>query len=221
MTAPPVVRITGLAKSYESSTGRSAVLEDVELTIEAGEKVSLVGPSGSGKSTLLSLIAGLLRPDAGIVEFDGVALADLADRAVSGLRARRIGIALQSGNLIPFLSAQENVELAMRFARRRGTSARAKAMLEQMGVEHRRNHLPRQLSGGEAQRVALAVAVANQPALLLADELVAQLDTATAGQVVDAVLDSDMAVLFVTHDVDLADRADRRLRLGDRRLVAR
>ena len=94
-------------------------------------------------------------------------------------------------------------------------------MLEQMGVAHRRNHLPRQLSGGEAQRVALAVALANEPVLLLADELVAQLDTATAGQVVDAVLDSDMAVLFVTHDVDLADRADSRLRLADRRLVTR
>ncbi len=221
MTPAPVVCITGLEKSYESSTGRSAILEGVDLTIEAGEKVSLIGPSGSGKSTLLALIAGLLRPDAGTVQFDGVALADMDDSSVSVLRARRIGIALQSGNLIPFLSARENVELAMRFARRRGTSARAGAMLEQMGVAHRRNHLPRQLSGGEAQRVALAVALANEPVLLLADELVAQLDTATAGQVVDAVLDSDMAVLFVTHDVDLADRADSRLRLADRRLVTR
>ncbi len=221
MTPAPVVCITSLAKSYESSTGRSAILEGVDLTIEAGEKVSLIGPSGSGKSTLLALIAGLLRPDAGTVQFDGVALADMDDSSVSVLRARRIGIALQSGNLIPFLSARENVELAMRFARRRNTSARAEAMLEQMGVAHRRNHLPRQLSGGEAQRVALAVALANEPVLLLADELVAQLDTATAGQVVDAVLDSDMAVLFVTHDVDLADRADSRLRLADRRLVTR
>ena len=220
MTPAPIVRLTGLAKSYESSTGRSAILEGVDLTIASGEKVSLIGPSGSGKSTLLALIAGLLRPDAGTVQFDGMALADMDDSGVSGLRARRIGIALQSGNLIPFLSAQENVELAMRFARRR-TSARAEAMLEQMGVAHRRNHLPRQLSGGEAQRVALAVALANEPVLLLADELVAQLDTATAGQVVDAVLDSNMAVLFVTHDVDLADRADSRLRLADRRLVTR
>lgn len=217
----PAVRITGLAKSYDSSTGRSAILEGVDLTIGSGEKVSLIGPSGSGKSTLLALIAGLLRPDTGTVQVDGVALADMDDLSVSGLRARRIGIALQSGNLIPFLSARENVELAMRFARRRGTSDRAEAMLEQMGVAHRRNHLPRQLSGGEAQRVALAVALANEPVLLLADELVSQLDAATAGQVVDAVLESDMAVLFVTHDVDLADRAESRLRLDGRRLVTR
>jgi putative ABC transport system ATP-binding protein len=216
----PAARIEGLAKAYESSTGRVAVLDNVDLTIQAGEKTSLVGPSGSGKSTLLSLIAGLLRADAGRVEIDGVSLADLGDAERAHVRAHGIGIALQSDNLIPFLSARENVALALGFGRRHGAkraaaSRRADELLDQMGVVHRRNHLPRQLSGGEAQRVALAVALANEPALLLADEMVAQLDSATAGQVVDAVFDADVAVLFVTHDLDLADRADCRLRMHE------
>jgi putative ABC transport system ATP-binding protein len=218
----PALRLEGLAKSYESSTGRSIVLEGVDLTIEAGEKASLVGPSGSGKSTLLSLIAGLLRPDAGTVEIDGVPLAELDDAGRATLRARGIGIALQSDNLIPFLSARENVELALSFAqRRRPSSARADTLLDRMGVAHRRNHRPRQLSGGEAQRVTLAVALANEPRLLLADEMVAQLDTATAGQVVDAVFGADIAVLFVTHDLELADRAGQRLQMHNRTVVAR
>lgn len=221
MTSAPIVRLVDLSKSYQSPSGCTVVLEQVDLMIEVGEKVSLVGLSGSGKSTLLSLIAGLLRPDAGRVELDGVALADLDDTRRAELRARTVGIALQSDNLIPFLTARENIEMALSFARDRAPSGRADSLLELMGVAHRRNHLPRQLSGGEAQRVSLAVALANQPALLLADEMVAQLDAATAGQVVDEVFRSEMAVLFVTHDLVLADRAARRLRLANHGLVAR
>ena len=221
MSTTPVVRLANVAKSYQSSTGRSVVLEDVDLVIERGDKVSVMGPSGSGKSTLLSLIAGLLRPNAGTVEFDGRAFGALDDRARAEIRANGIGIALQSENLIPFLSAHENVALACRFAdRRRPRPGRVDALLEQMGVAHRRHHLPRQLSGGEAQRVALAVALANGPALLLADEMVAQLDEATAAPVVDAVFSSDMAVLYVTHDAALAARAERRLRLHERKVTA-
>jgi ABC-type lipoprotein export system ATPase subunit len=221
VSVSPAVKIKGLAKSYESSTGRTVVLEGVDLTVEAGAKASIIGPSGSGKSTLLSLIAGLLRPDAGSVEISGVALADLDDVERAALRARGIGIALQSDNLIPFLSARENVELALSFATRRPSTKRAMELLDQMAVVHRGNHLPRQLSGGESQRVALAVAMANEPALLLADEMVAQLDASTAGQVVDAVFETDMAVLFVTHDIELADRAGQRLRLHDRTVAPR
>lgn len=221
MTPTAVLRVCGVSKSYESTTERTLVLDAVDLTIGAGEKVSLVGPSGSGKSTLLALIAGLLRPDTGTVEIDGVALAELDDAGRAALRARKIGIALQSDNLIPFLSARENVELALGFAQRRPPRGRADRLLDQLGVAHRGEHRPRQLSGGEAQRVALAVAMANEPALLLADELVAQLDATTAGPVIDAVLAADTAVLFVTHDLDLADRALHRLRLQDRRLVPR
>lgn len=221
MTAIPVVQLKGVSKSFQSASGTNMVLEGVDLTLEPGQKVSLIGPSGSGKSTLLSLIAGILRPDTGTIELDGVSLRDLNDQGRAELRSRRIGIALQSENLIPFLSAQENVELALGFGGHHSPRAQARELLNRMGVAHRATHLPRQISGGEAQRVSLAVALANKPRLLLADEMVAQLDAVTAGAVVSDVFDSDMAVLFVTHDLTLADQADLRLRLCNRQVVAR
>lgn len=222
MTATPaILHLDGVSKSYQSPAGETIVLTDVDLTIKHGEKVSLMGPSGSGKSTLLSVISGLLRPDTGTVEVDGISIAELDDVKRAALRGQRIGIALQSDNLIPFLSAIENVELALGFVKRRTNVARANQLLDQMGVAHRANHLPRQLSGGESQRVALAVALANEPALLLADEMVSALDAATAGRIVDDVFKSDMAVLFVTHDAAFADRADRRLALSERTVVSR
>lgn len=221
MTLTPVVQLRGVSKRFESTGAVSRVLEGVDLTVEAGQKVSLVGPSGSGKSTLLALIAGLLRPDAGTVQLEGVLLSDLDDGQRAEMRAQRIGIALQSDNLIPFLSVRENVELALGFGGRRSRGSQARALLNRLGVAHRASHFPRQISGGEAQRVALAVALANSPRLLLADEMVAQLDAATAGSVIREVFGADMAVLFVTHDLSLADQADVRLRIRDRQVVVR
>ena len=217
----PVVRLVDVSKNFESAAGLNSVLEGVDLEIVPGQQASLVGPSGSGKSTLLSLIAGLVRPDTGTVELDGHSLSNLADDEMAALRAMRIGIAMQSDNLIPFLSALENVELALGFGGRSDGTRRALALLDRMGVAHRASHFPRQLSGGEAQRVSLGVALANDPVLLLADEMVAQLDVSTASAVVSDIFDSGMAVLFVTHDPVLADRADLRLCVRDRRVWAR
>jgi putative ABC transport system ATP-binding protein len=143
----------------------------------------------------------------------------LNDAGRAALRAQEVGVVLQSDNLIPFLTAEENVELAMDFTGRRERRPRARELLAEFGVDHRRGHLPRQLSGGEAQRVSIAVALANEPSLLLADEVVGQLDSTTAEHVVDVLFDSDRAVLFVTHDVSLAARGERRLRLVDRAVV--
>lgn len=224
MISPPVVRLQGVSKSFGPADDPTPVLRGVDLTIHAGEKASLIGPSGSGKSTLLALIAGLLRPTGGSVEVDGVGISKLDDRHRARLRAERIGIALQADNLIPFLSARENVELALGFGGRRSSRvarARAVELLERFDVGHRAEHRPRHLSGGEAQRVALAVSMANEPALLLADEVVAQLDSGTAARVVDAVLTADFAVLFVSHDVALADLVERRFALVDSELVVR
>lgn len=218
MNATPVVRLADVSKSYGEPGTTELVLRGVDLTIMPGEKASLIGPSGSGKSTLLMLIAGLLRPDSGAVEVDGVKTSRLHDRARAQLRANRIGIALQSDNLIPFLSARENVELALAFGTRRGRRSvrvRALELLERFGVADRARHRPRHLSGGEAQRVALAVSMANEPALLLADEVVAQLDSRTAVGVVDEVLTADFALLYVTHDVEIADLVERRYALVD------
>ncbi|MFN0156325.1 MAG: ABC transporter ATP-binding protein [Gaiella sp.] len=225
MSAQPLVCLDGVAKSFAVPGGEPVrVLVDVDLTIHPGEKASLIGPSGSGKSTLLSLVAGLLRPDAGTVAVDGVAMSDLDELARARLRAQRIGIALQADNLIPFLSARENVELALAFGPRKlrkRARARALELLRRFGVADRSDHRPRQLSGGEAQRVALAVSMANQPALLLADEVVAQLDGETAGTVLDSILEEDFALLYVTHDRELADRVDRRYALDELRVRAR
>ncbi len=224
MSTAPIVRLAGVSKSFHSPNETTPVLSGVDLTINPGQKTSLVGPSGSGKSTLLSLIAGLLRPTTGTVEIDGIDVSGLDDTARARLRATRIGIALQSDNLIPFLSASENVELAMAFVpggSRKASQARAKDLLDRFGVASRARHRPRQLSGGEAQRVALAVAMANEPTLLLADEVVGQLDSTTAGQVIDDVMAADFAVLFVTHDMALADRADHRYTIQDGSVWAR
>ena len=225
-TPRPILRLEGVSKSFPSTTGGAPVqvLRDVDFTLWPGEKASLIGPSGCGKSTLLSLIAGLLRPDSGSVVVDGEATETLNDGARARLRVERIGIALQSNNLIPFLSAQENVELAIGFGNRRSrrrARQRAIELLDRFTVADRADHRPRHLSGGEAQRVALAVAMANEPALLLADEVVAQLDGDTAGHVVDEVLAGDFAVLYVTHDTALADRVEQRYEIHDLRIEPR
>lgn len=224
MTSDVVVRLSDVSKSYRVDGEDVSVLSGVDLAIEHGSKVSLVGVSGSGKSTLLSLIAGLLRPDTGTIEIDGVAVDEIDDVGRAAIRATTIGIALQSDNLIPFLTAIENVVLAMTFARprtHRDAEQRAIELLERFGVAHRRHQHPRHLSGGEAQRVALAVSMANGPALLLADEVAGQLDSGTAANVLGDVLSADFALLLVTHDAALADAVDVRYELANQRVWAR
>ena len=212
-----VLRVRGVSKSFGPADDLTPVLHGVELTLMPGEKASLIGPSGCGKSTLLALVAGLLRPDDGTIEIDGVAMSELDETARARLRAQRVGIALQSDNLIPFLSARENVELALAFGAQTRAEPRraARELLDRFEVGHRERHLPRHLSGGEAQRVSLAVATANDPALLLADEVVASLDGETAGRVIEEVLSGDFAVLYVTHDHELADLVQQRYALVD------
>ncbi|HJV13820.1 MAG TPA: ABC transporter ATP-binding protein [Propionibacteriaceae bacterium] len=223
-TRQPFVRLEAVSKSYGSGSSRLEVLDQVELDLQQGETTSLVGRSGTGKSTLLSLIAGLMRPDSGHIYIGGQQMEQLNDDSRAGLRAERIGFVLQSDNLIPFLTAVENVELAIGFAPGRRSTARARELLSDLGLGHRMDHLPRQLSGGESQRVAVAVALANEPDLLLADEVVGQLDSNTAADVMQMIFDAsrerNLTVLYVTHDEQLAREADRSLRLTDRRVVA-
>lgn len=216
----PMVRLIDVSKSFPDGARSVRVLDGVEFDIVRGQTTSLVGASGSGKSTLLGLLAGLMLPESGRILFDGTDIAALDDSERSRIRAQRIGVVVQSGSLIPFLTASQNVELAMKLAgagRRR--SARAVSLLEDLGIADRKNHLPRHLSGGEAQRVALAMALVNHPDLLLADEITGELDSATAEQVMEVVFgeqrDRGLTVLFVTHSSQLANRAQNRLRLTD------
>jgi putative ABC transport system ATP-binding protein len=218
------VRLEAVSKAYGSGSSRLEVLDQVELDVPHGETTSLVGRSGTGKSTLLSLIAGLMRPDSGRIYIGGQQMDKLNDDGRASLRAERIGFVLQSDNLIPFLTAVENVELAIGFASGQRSTTRARELLSDLGLGQRMNHLPRQLSGGEAQRVAVAVALANEPDLLLADEVVGQLDSTTAADVMEMIFNAsrerNLTVLYVTHDEQLARQAHRSLRLTDRRVVA-
>ena len=212
----------GVSKAYRNPAETTRVFEDLDLELHRGEITCLVGPSGCGKSTVISLIAGLMRPDSGRVSFDGQDLAQLSDTERAHLRGTRVGIVLQSGNLVPFLSAAENVALAARLAGADCSPARVLGSLERVGLADRADHLPRRLSGGEAQRAALAVALVNSPDLLLADEAVGQLDSSTARLVMGAMelacREQGLGVLLVTHSPDVAALASRVVRLVDGRL---
>jgi putative ABC transport system ATP-binding protein len=222
-SAQPFVRLESVSKSYGSGSSKLEVLDGLDLDLPEGETTSLVGRSGTGKSTLLSLIAGLMRPDTGRISIGGQQMDQLNDDARANLRADRIGFVLQSDNLIPFLTAVENVELAIGFGNGRRSTERARELLSDLGLARRMDHLPRQLSGGESQRVAVGVALANEPDLLLADEVVGQLDSTTAADVMEMIFkasrERNLTVLYVTHDEQLARQAHHSLRLADRRVV--
>ncbi|MDX6630194.1 MAG: putative transport system ATP-binding protein [Gaiellales bacterium] len=213
------MRLADVSKSFREGGTETQVLHGAGLELAWRETASLVGRSGSGKSTLISVVAGLLLPDAGTVTFDGSDVTALGDAARARLRATRIGVVLQRDNLIPFLTASENVELAMRIAGGLRRRRRAHDLLRELGLGRRLHHRPRTLSGGEAQRVAVAVALANEPDLLLADEITGELDSVSAEQVMGVLFaawrERGLSVLYVTHSAELAARAERRLRLSD------
>jgi putative ABC transport system ATP-binding protein len=215
----PLVRVDEISKSYRSAAGETAVLEATTFELPRGEITSLTGASGSGKSTLIALLAGLLEPDSGRIVFDEQDLTGLDDQARARLRARSIGVVVQRGNLIPFLTAKENVELAIEFGDGARAPVRAEEALTKVGLARRLDHLPRRMSGGEAQRASVAMALANQPDLLLADEVTGELDSANAERVMEVIFDAwrewGLTVLFVTHNSELASRAHQQLRLAD------
>ena len=195
--------------------GRTIALAPTTLTVRAGEAVALVGPSGSGKTTLLSIIAGLLLPTTGEVEVAGVALGGLGEAARDRFRARHIGFVFQAFNLLPAFTARENVELALTLAGalpRPERRARAEALLRELGLGHRLNHRPAQLSAGEQQRVGVARALANRPSVLLADEPTANVDPDTRDTVLATLLAATRAaggaLLVATHDHSLLGRFD-------------
>jgi len=218
----PLLSLQGVSKEYRNPYETTPVFQDLDLDLQRGEITCLVGPSGCGKSTIISLIAGLMVPDSGRVVFDGCDVAELSDTERAHLRASRIGIVLQSGNLVPFLTAAENIAMATRLAGGESSPARVASLLDQVGLADRADHLPRRLSGGEAQRAALAVALANTPDLLLADEAVGQLDSTTARFVMDSFVEAcrerGLAVLLVTHSREVAALGTRIVSLTDGRL---
>jgi putative ABC transport system ATP-binding protein len=215
-----VLEARSLAKTYETGGAKVLGLRGVDLSIERGEFVAIMGPSGSGKSTLLNLLAGLDRPTAGEVWFDGESIDELSETELALLRRRKLGFVFQFFNLVPTLSAVENVELPLLLVGRRRRQARTSAadLLRDLGIPDKHDAAPAELSGGQQQRVALARALANEPAIVLADEPTGNLDSAAARDVLGLLRrarDRGQTLLLVTHDASVASAADRVITLRD------
>ncbi len=225
-TTPLVLRTHDLKKDLQIGEVAVHALRGVTLSVERGEFMGIIGPSGSGKSTLLSLIGGLDTPTSGRVLIDGMDITDLNERALTRVRNEKIGFVFQFFNLIPTLTALENVALPIQFARQRqfDPAKRAAELLDLLGVADRLGHRPAQLSGGQQQRVAIARALANAPALLLCDEPTGSLDTESSATVIKALRDvqqkMNTTVIIVTHSMDVASQLDRLVTLVDGRLVS-
>lgn len=217
---PARIELRQLSRQYDDGQRSLRVLSDVSLTIEPGEFVAVTGPSGSGKSTLLGLVAGLDRPTAGSVHIDSVVVSELSEDALAAFRGRHIGFVFQSFQLIPTLTALENVRVPAELMGRFDWAARAEALLAKVGLGERLGHFPAQLSGGEMQRVAIARAAVNQPGLILADEPTGNLDRASGLRVVELLteLNQTATLVLVTHDAELAGQASREIVLRDGRV---
>lgn len=217
----PVIEALGLAKTYHTGEVDVDVLRGVDLTVERGEFVAIMGPSGSGKSTLLHLLGGIDVPTRGRMVLDGEDLAELGDDGRTLLRRRRLGFIFQTFNLLPTLTAEENVALPLELddVPAPAARARAQAVLDQVGMSHRGTHVPGKLSGGEQQRVAVARALAINPLVLLADEPTGNLDSVNGRHVIELlrrlVDESRQTIVMVTHDAAVAGRADRLIELRD------
>ena len=218
-----LVEARGLGKQVASGSGHLTILDEVDFTVAEGEAVAIVGASGSGKSTLLGLLAGLDRPTAGSIHLAGVDLGALDEDACADLRGRLLGFVFQSFQLLPSMTALENVMLPLELAGMPAARERTEEMLARVGLAQRLGHYPRHLSGGEQQRVALARAFVTMPRLLLADEPTGNLDAATGAAIIDLVFslnaEQGTTLILVTHDEVLAQRCHRTLRLTSGRLV--
>jgi putative ABC transport system ATP-binding protein len=213
---------SAVSKVYGDGQLQTVAVDDVSLKVRAGEFVALVGPSGSGKTTMLSMLAALLPPTAGQIWIDGKDLAAMSDGQRTAFRRERIGFTFQANNLLPFLTARENVELMLRLNGKPGKQ-RAVELLERLGLGERMDNLPRQLSGGQQQRVAIARALAHDPAVVLADEPTAALDTERAHQVVQTfaslIHEQGRAGIMVTHDLRMVQYADCVVQMVDGRVM--
>jgi putative ABC transport system ATP-binding protein len=222
-TTPPLLEVAGLGKQVTSGTAPLQILQDIAFTVRAGEALAIVGASGSGKSTLLGLLAGLDLPNGGSVRIDGQDIFALDEDQRAQLRGEKVGFVFQSFQLLPALTALENVMLPLELAGTDRVQERARSLLERVGLASRMTHYPRQLSGGEQQRVALARAFAPEPMLLLADEPTGNLDAATGLSVIDLMFEMNAergtTLVLVTHDEALASRCARRIRLAAGRIV--
>jgi ABC-type lipoprotein export system ATPase subunit len=222
-TTDAVIELSDVIRVYREADVETIALRGIDLAIAPGEFVAIMGRSGSGKSTLLHLLAGSDRPTAGRVIVDGIDLSRAEEDQRASLRGAHVGIVFQSQNLVPFLTLQENIELASLLAGRSGDGPTAAAVLARVGLEGRADHRPAQLSGGEQQRAGLAAVLVARPPIILADEITGELDSTSAGLLLDLLEEihvaDAMTVVLATHDPAVAHRADRIVELRDGRVV--
>ena len=227
MAEEPMIRMRSVDRTYRKGGAELRVLQDLDFNVDKGEFVALMGPSGSGKSTILNLAGGLDRPDGGEIHFEGEHLDDLSEGALAAWRARNIGFIFQAYNLIPVLTAQQNVELPLLLTPlgRGKRKEQSRLALEVAGIGHRASHFPKQLSGGEEQRVSVARAIATDPKVLLADEPTGDLDAENAASILDLLCrlneENGQTIVMVTHDPKAAERAHRVMHLQKGVLVSK
>lgn len=225
MEKKTILETTNVTKIYDSSGMVVRAVDDVSLHVKAGDFVGLVGPSGSGKTTMLAMLATLLRESEGSLKIDGQDLGAMSDKQRTKFRRERIGFTFQSNNLVPYLTAVENVELMLRLNDKGGRKARKKAadLLTRLGLGDRLDNLPSQLSGGQQQRVAIARSLIHDPSVVLADEPTASLDTERANQVVgifaDLIHEGNRAGIMVTHDLRMCKYVDKVIQMVDGKLA--
>ena len=214
-----IVKMEHVTKIYGEGNTRVWALDDVNLTVNKGEIVAVVGASGSGKSTLLHVMGGVDTPNEGNVIVDGKDITRLTDEEVSVFRRRKIGFVFQAYHLIPVLTVEENIKMPILLDHRKPDRDYIDHIIEMLGLKDRRKHLPNQLSGGQQQRAAIARALANRPALILADEPTGALDSKNGNEVITLLQDSvkklDQTLVLITHNIDLAREADRIVRITD------
>ncbi|HWH34928.1 MAG TPA: ABC transporter ATP-binding protein [Acidimicrobiales bacterium] len=223
--APAILTATAVRKTYRTGAESVLALDDIDLRVAAGEFLAVMGPSGSGKTTLLNCLSGLDDIDAGSVDLGGESIHEMTDARRTRHRARTMGFIFQSFNLIPVFSAVENVELPLLLAgvSPKESRRRAEESLERLGLGHRLRHRPPELSGGEQQRVTVARAIAGEPSIVWADEPTGNLDTETAGSVMELLGDlhrAGLTLILVTHDQAIGATAGRRIEVRDGRIVA-
>jgi putative ABC transport system ATP-binding protein len=221
----PVLQLEGVEKVYGSGDTALRVLKEIQLQVDEGEYLAIIGPSGSGKSTMLNILGCLDRPTHGRYRISGQDVARMDDTQLSRIRNTRIGFVFQSFQLVQHLTVLENVELPLFYARmpKRKRHERCREMLQKVGLSHRLTHRPNQLSGGEKQRVAVARALANDPALILADEPTGNLDSQTSTEIMELFYELHRAgrtIVLITHDLEIAQAASRRVSLRDGRIEA-
>jgi putative ABC transport system ATP-binding protein len=221
--SPQIIRVRNLSKIYHVGEVDVPALRGVDLDVVRGEFLAVIGPSGSGKSTLFHILGGLAPPTAGEVWIDGVDLRSMTESERTEMRQRKVGFVFQKYNLLPTLTARDNIAIAQSLARINSPPPDFDNILDLLGIKHRLDHRPRALSGGEQQRVAIARALVNQPAILLADEPTGNLDTANSNAVLDILRDlnkrTGQTILMITHNPEAAAFADRSVTMRDGRIV--